>query len=202
MIRRLLLIFIAFPTVVWSQVPAQKPVFQTDTVKPRLSDSLQVDTSDIWKDTLTAFPTKRILREGEEDNPDRPLPRKRKFKIRFSDRIQYATYLDWPMTSGAGVPTALTFQRKFSAWEDSILPSHLKGDTTWRQLRVSKWYRFGKIMLIDAPLETMFMAIEQDFFGSMARTREISATGYGYKFELPQHLFFGRPIGHISFDRE
>ncbi len=190
MTRIFTLTLLLLTSVAFAQVPA-------DSLKPK-GRTIKVDTSEFWKDTLFQKGEPKIWRDGEVVRPPRPRPKKRKFKIRYSDRLQYPVALDWPMTAQAGVPTVLTFQKKLTAWEDSLIPRQYRGDTTLKEHRRSVWLRLGRMMLIDAPLETVVMAIEQDFFGHYARMREFGLTGASLQFGAP--IPFWRPMNTLNYD--
>lgn len=172
-----------------------------DTIKPR-RDSIRVDTLEYWNDSLFNLPRQKALKDGAVVKAPKPRRKIRKFKIQYSDRIQYDILADWPMTSAAGVPTVLTLQKQLTRWEDSLLPVKWRGDTTRAERTVSYLYRFAKIWLIDAPIESLLMAAEQDFFGSMARTREFGLNGTSYQFSAPYPLPFWKPQGVITFNRD
>jgi hypothetical protein len=178
---------------------AQVPVKTTpgDSLKPKKTD-LPVDTTEYWKDSLYLKGEPKIWRDGEVIRPPKPRPKRRKFKIRYSDRIQYPIALDYPMTALAGTPTVLSFQKKLTAWEDSILPRQFRGDTTLFEHRRSVLLRLGRMLLIDAPLETIVMAMESDPFGHYARMREFDLSGGSLKFGAP--IPFWKPMNQFQFD--
>jgi len=196
--RLILLLFLVLPSIGFAQVPGNVQPAKPDTVKPKKGVT-PVDTAEYWKDSLFNRPDPKILKEGAENRPARPRPKRRVFKIRYSDRIQYSALIDFPWTAAAGVPTTLTLQKKLTAWQDSILPSKIRGDTTLREHRASMWYRFGKIVIIDGTIETLVMAIEQDFFGHLARSREFKASGLSYQIGAPIPFF--RPMGTMKYDK-
>jgi hypothetical protein len=194
----LLLLLFLLPFVLLAQEPVRN-LSIPDTVKPKKLDSLQVDTTDYWKDTLNPIKDNKIWRDGEVTKPIKPRPKKKKFKIRFSDRIEYAFLADLKLTTASGVQTSLLLQKQLSAWRDSLLPASFVKDTTVQQRRKSRIYRAAKIFLIDAPIETIVMATEQDFFGHMSRLREFDLNAK-YVFK-PKNLFsFSKPLGYVSYN--
>jgi hypothetical protein len=198
--RRLLLLAIfLLPFVAKAQVPSRtQPAFR-DTIKPR-KDTIRVDTTEYWRDSLFKEMQQKVLKEGAR--PPKTLRKVRKFKIRYSDRLQYGYLIDYPLTAAAGVTTVLSFQKQLGIWEDGFLPKRLKYDTTQAQLNKAFAYRLGKIFLIDAPLETILATIESEFYGSMGRTREFALKGSSYSFK-PANLFsFWKPAGGMTYDRE
>ena len=198
--RKLLLqLCILLPVISFAQQPSRN-IVSPDTVKPKRSDSLLVDTTDYWKDTLNPIRDNKIWRDGEVTKPVKPRPKKRKFQIRFSDRIEYAFLVDNPLTIGAGVETSLLLQKKLGAWRDSLLPPYFGGDSTQAQRRRARIYRAAKIFLIDAPFESLVIAVQQDFFGHMARMREFELKSK-YTIRPINFISFWKPVGYISFDR-
>lgn len=194
--RRLILsILFLIPAWVAAQVVAPR-----DTIKPR-KDSIRVDTASYWSDSLFNLPSQKVLRDGAVIKPPKKKKQIRRFRIRYSDRIQYGVLFDWPLTAHVGVPTALTLQKKLTAFEDSLLPIRWRGDTTRSERRWSALYRFAKIWLLDAPIESILMAGSQDFFGSMARAREFELTGGKYSLTAPYPIPFWKPLGSFQFDR-
>ncbi len=196
--KLLLLLLISLPIISFAQQPARN-ILSPDTIKPKRSDSLLIDTTDYWKDTINPKKDDKIWRDGEVTKPVKPRPKKKKFKIRFSDRIEYAFMLDYPLTTGAGVETSLLLQKKIGAWGDSLLPPYFRGDTTQAERRWSRIYRAAKIFLIDAPLESIIISSQQDFFGHMARMREFELKSK-YVFRPINLISFWKPVGYISFD--
>lgn len=199
--RRIFLLFILFiPALAQAQVPSKpQPAFR-DTIKPR-KDTMRVDTTEFWRDSLFKDPKQRVLKDGAVLRPPRPPRKIRKFKIRYSDRIQYNVLLDWPVTASAGVPSVLTLQKQLTSWEDSLLPIRWKGDTTASQRAWSVVYRFGKIFLLDAPIESLLLSAEEEFFGSMGRSREFQLKGINYTFAPPYPLALWKPSGGIKYDQ-
>jgi hypothetical protein len=191
--RRILpIICLLFPFVAAAQV-----ITPRDTTKPKV----RVDTAEFWNDSLFNLPRQKILRDGAVFKAPKAKKKVRKFRVQYSDRIQYNVLFDIPMTASAGVPSVLTLQKKLVDWEDSILPSKIKGDTTRKERTVSSIYRFAKIWLLDAPIESVLLAAEQDFFGSMARTREFGLNGGSYAFKAPYPVPFWKPLGSVVYDR-
>jgi hypothetical protein len=185
----LLSLFICLPLAIFAQLP--------DTTKPKKSD-IKVDTSEFWKDSLFKNGNPKIWRDGEVVRPPKPRAKRRKFKIRYSDRIQYPVLGDFNLGVSAGVPTILTLQKKLTAWEDSIIPIKYRGDTTWHEHKMSIWLRAARLLLIDAPIETIVMALEQDLYGQMGRAREYGIDGYNYRFGAP--IPFWTPMNKLSFE--
>jgi hypothetical protein len=199
--RRIFLLFILFiPALAQAQVPDKpQPAFR-DTIKPR-KDAMRMDTTEFWRDSVLRDKNQRVLKDGAVLRPPRPAKKIRKFKIQYSDRIQYNVLLDWPMTANAGIPSVLTLEKKLADWEDSILPVRWRGDTTRSEVTWSILYRFGKIFLIDAPIESLLLSAEADFFGSMGRSREFKLNDIGYSFTPPYPLAFWKPVGSLKYDR-
>ena len=195
--RHLLLLFLLLPIAVFSQVPGNKPSVP-DTVKPK-KNNLPVDTSEFWRDSLFKDGDPKIWRDGEVQRQPKPPRKRRKFKIRFSDRVQYSLLGDYPLTVASGVPTTLVLQKKLTAWEDSIIPIKYRGDTTLSEHRRSVLLRAGRILLIDAPIETLVMALGQDFYGHYGRMREFGFEGASVKFGAP--IPFWRPMNNLAYDR-
>jgi hypothetical protein len=194
--RKLLpLLLLILPITTIAQVVAPR-----DTIKPR-RDSIVVDTTEFWNDSLFNLPRQKVLRDGAVIRPPKKRKPIRVFRVRYSDRIQYDVLGDLPMTAHAGVPSILTLQKQLVSWEDSLLPARWRGDTTQSERIWSALYRFGKIWLLDAPIESILMAAEQDFFGSMARAREFELSGISYKMRAPYPLPFWKPQGSIVYDR-
>lgn len=185
----LLSLIICLPLAIFAQVP--------DTTKPKKTD-IKVDTSEFWKDSLFKNGNPKIWRDGEVIRPPKPRAKRRKFKIRYSDRIQYSVLGDLNMSVSAGVPTMLTLQKKLTAWEDSIIPMKYRGDTTWHEHKMSIWLRAARLLLIDAPIETFVMALEQDLYGQMGRAREFGIDGYQYTFGAP--IPFWTPMNKVTFE--
>jgi len=194
--RRLLLALILFMPM-WA---AAQVVAPRDTIKPK-RDSIRVDTTEYWNDSLFNLPRQKVLRDGAVIKPPKKAKPIRRFRVRYSDRIQYSVLFDWPLTTQAGVPTTLALQKQLTIWEDSLLPARWRGDTTRSERTWSAIYRFAKIWLLDAPIESVLMAAEQDFFGSMARTREFELNGTSYAFRAPYPIPFWKPQGSITFNR-
>jgi len=191
--RRLLLVICTLlPFVSAAQV-----INPRDTIKPKT----KVDTTEFWNDSLFNLPRQKALRDGAVFKGPKAKKKVRKFRVQYSDRIQYSVLFDIPMTANAGVPTTLALQKKLVDWEDALLPSKINGDTTLKERTVSSLYRFAKIWLVDAPIESILLAAEQDFFGSMARTREFGLNGTSYAFRAPYPLPFWKPLGTMTFDR-
>lgn len=193
--RILLLLLVLLPFAAAAQVVAPR-----DTIKPR-RDSIVVDTTEFWNDSLFNLPRQRVLRDGAVIKPPKKKKPLRLFRIRYSDRIQYDVLADIPFTANAGVPSMLTLQKQLVTWEDSLLPVRWRGDTTKSERTWSAIYRFAKIWLLDAPIESVLMAAEQDFFGSMARTREFGLGNTSYRFSAPYPVPFWKPSGSIIYDR-
>jgi hypothetical protein len=183
-----------------AQVPNRTQPAYRDTIKPK-KDTIRVDTTEFWQDSLFKDPNQRALKDGAVLRPPRAPRKIRKFKIRYSDRIQYNVLLDWPMTAAAGVPSVLTLQKQLTSWEDSLLPVRWRPDTSASQRTWSAIYRFAKIFLIDAPIESMLHSAEADFFGSMGRTREFGLKGVGYSFTPPYPLALWMPAGTMRYNR-
>ncbi|MEX1189719.1 MAG: hypothetical protein WED33_10715 [Bacteroidia bacterium] len=194
--RRLILALLMLLPV-WASAQVVAP---RDTIKPR-KDSIRVDTSIYWSDSLFNLPRQKVLKDGAVIRPPKKRKPIRRFRVRYSDRIQYSVLFDWPLTANAGVPTTLALQKQLTTWEDSILPIRWRGDTTRSERTWSAMYRFAKIWLLDAPIESMLMAAEQDFFGSMARIREYNLDGTSYSLKAPYPIPFWKPQGSITYDR-
>lgn len=195
--RLLLLLLFIFPLIAGAQVT--KPAIG-DTTKPK-KNPVQVDTLNFWRDSLFKDPDQRALKDGAVLRPPRPPRKIRKFKIRYSDRIQYNVLLDYPMTAAVGVPSVLTLQKQLTTWEDSLLPIKWRGDTTASERTWSALYRFAKICLIDAPIESALLSIESDLYGSMGRGREFKLKGLGYGFTPPYPLALWTPMGTMKYDQ-
>ena len=63
---------------------------------------------------------------------------------------------------------------------------------------MSIWLRSARLLLIDAPIETFVMALEQDLYGQMGRAREYGIDGYQYTFGAP--IPFWTPMNKVSFE--
>lgn len=191
-----LFIFFLLPLLSVAQVEDSLRRQYPDTIKPRRIDTLQVDPDDFWIDTLDAGP-RRILREGElESDTVRSRPKRRKFKFRYSDRIQYAFYLDWPMTAGAGIPGSLLLQKKLSHWQDELLPRFWEDDSTRWQRRRSVKIRALRMVLVEGTVETILLGLQQDLLGQYARAREFNPGGLSYSIGPP--IPFWKSPGRIA----
>jgi hypothetical protein len=195
--RFLLVVCLLWGLGLHAQQPAKPTNTPADTVKPKKTDA-PVDTSKYWNDSLFNNGNPKIWRDGQVIRPPKPRARRRKFKIQYSDRIQYSILGDYPYGVSSGVPTALTLQKKLTAWEDSIIPKQYRGDTTWHEHKMSVWLRAARMLLIDAPIETMVMALEQDVYGQMGRMREYQISGANYQLGAP--IPFWTPMGRLGFD--
>ncbi|MCB0820421.1 MAG: hypothetical protein KDC13_07345, partial [Bacteroidetes bacterium] len=122
--RILLLLLVLLPFAAAAQVVAPR-----DTIKPR-RDSIVVDTTEYWNDSLFNLPKQRVLRDGAVIKPPKKKKPVRLFRIRYSDRIQYDVLADIPFTANAGVPSVLTLQKQLVTWEDSLLHEKWRGDQT------------------------------------------------------------------------
>ena len=189
MILRPKIFFIAllfiFPFAVNGQVKQPIKIVRPDTVKPRPKDSLdlQVDTASFWKDSLIREP---IRKEGDYgDDEVKKRPRRRKFKYRFSDRIQYAGYLSYPFASGTAIPTSLLLHKELCNLEEQFWEPSWWTDSTNTQVKKSVPKRIFRTLLVDLTVETFMAELQQNFLGQYLRALEFRMSGLKYSMKSP-----------------
>jgi len=195
------LVLILLPLAGWAQVAPQQPEVPQDSVKPKPKDSLNInivepdfDDSDYWRDTLIKR-RERLLRDGEIDPRDRvakPPKFRKKFRLQYSDRIQYPLTGGFPMSSSAGSNSMVTLERFLSNAEDSLLPNSWTPDTTLKQYRGSIAWRFAKMWLIDDLLLQVISGIDQTFMGQNLRAIEFGYSDFGMNIRAPLPVPFSK----------
>lgn len=178
----------------------EKPIriVSPDTGKPRVRDTtikIRVDTARFWRDSMER---RRYLRDGEyeKDRAAKLRTKRRKFKIRYSDRIQYAAYLTWPYTTSAGIPTSLLLQRAAVNLEENLFPPSWWSDSTNWQVRKSIPKRLLRMLLLDLTVETIFTGIQQDALGYLIRAGEHNIPLHSYSIRPP--IPFWLPPGKFN----
>jgi hypothetical protein len=191
------LLFFSVNTALKAQVDKPIRVISPDTVKPKVRDTtikVRMDTARFWRDSMER---RRYLRDGEyeKDRAARLRTKRRKFKIRYSDRIQYAGYLTWPYTTAAGIPSSLLLHKALVNLDESVFPPSWWADSTNRQVRKSIPKRALRMLLLDMTVESILTGIQQDAIGQLIRAEEhnVKAT-YGVRFPIP----FWLPPGKLN----
>jgi hypothetical protein len=156
---------------------------------------VRMDTARFWRDSMER---RRYLRDGEyeKDRAARLRTKRRKFKIRYSDRIQYAGYLTWPYTAAAGIPSTLLLQKAAADLDESIWRPSWWEDSTNQQLKRSRPNRLLRMLLLDLTVESALTGLQQNITGQFTRALEfgIPVDGYGFRPPVP----FWLPPGKLD----
>ncbi|MCC6768868.1 MAG: hypothetical protein IT240_07480, partial [Bacteroidia bacterium] len=161
-----------------------------DTLKPKI----RMDTARFWRDSMER---RRYLRDGEyeKDRAARLRTKRRKFKIRYSDRIQYAAYLTWPYTTAAGIPSSLLLQKTAANLDQQLFTPSWWTDSTNRQTRRSIPKRLLRMLLLDMTVESVLLGVQQDMLGHAIRAKEEDVpffSNYSIRPPIPFWLAAGK----------
>lgn len=193
----LVLAFLILPAFLIGQVKEPIKILKPDTIKPKLKDTLgiEIDTASFWKDSLKRDDWKRDGDFGDDRAKSRP--RRRKFKYRFSDRIQYSCFLNYPFTSSAAIPGTLLLHKFLVDQQNHLWQPSWQDDSTRSQIRKSMPKRILRTVLLDLTIETFLMELQQNIFGQYLRSFEFGMGGLTYSPGLPLPL--GPALGNIKF---